>query len=215
MRWHATSFSRFGRREYFYATPTVAYGRVFVGNTDGTVYAFGAATGNLLWARARRHVRLHRARRSGERRCTSAPGTASSSRSTRAPETSAGATTLRRRSPARRRFSPGSSTSRPAAAAGVGGLRRVKVGPNGTFALNARNGSLVWRFHAGKYSPVVADGLRLYVVGRDACTRSSRGLACGRSGRRRRRRSASDSAAGKRPRSRSAAKPGTSSGRPG
>ena len=38
-------------REYFYATPAVAYGRVFLGNTDGTVYAYGASTGHLLWAR--------------------------------------------------------------------------------------------------------------------------------------------------------------------
>ena len=50
-RWHSTSFSRFGRREYFYATPTVAYGRVYIGNADGTVYAFGASSGHLLWAR--------------------------------------------------------------------------------------------------------------------------------------------------------------------
>ena len=51
LRWRASSFSRFGRREYFYATPTVAYGRVYIGNTDGTLYAFGAKSGNLLWAR--------------------------------------------------------------------------------------------------------------------------------------------------------------------
>ena len=51
LRWRAESFSRFGNREYFYATPAVAYGRVFLGNTDGTVYAYGAGTGHLLWAR--------------------------------------------------------------------------------------------------------------------------------------------------------------------
>ena len=50
-RWVASAFSRFGRREYFYATPTVAYGRVYIGNTDGTVYAFGAGSGRMLWAR--------------------------------------------------------------------------------------------------------------------------------------------------------------------
>ena len=50
IRWQARSFSRFGGREYFYATPTVAYGRVFASNTDGTLYAFGAGTGHLLWA---------------------------------------------------------------------------------------------------------------------------------------------------------------------
>ena len=69
MRWHATSFSRFGRREYFYATPAVAYGRVFLGNTDGTVYAYGATTGHLLWARRRRDLRLHGTRGLAEAWC--------------------------------------------------------------------------------------------------------------------------------------------------
>ena len=51
LRWSAQSNSKFGSREFFYATPTVAYGRVYIGNTDGTMYVFGAKTGNLLWAR--------------------------------------------------------------------------------------------------------------------------------------------------------------------
>ena len=40
-----------GPREFWYATPTVAYGRVYIGNTDGTMYVFGAKSGRLLWAR--------------------------------------------------------------------------------------------------------------------------------------------------------------------
>ena len=38
-------------REFFYATPTVAYGRVYIGSTDGTMYVYGAKSGKLLWAR--------------------------------------------------------------------------------------------------------------------------------------------------------------------
>src|SRR5256885_1566880 len=33
----------------FYSPPAVAYGRVFVGNTDGFVYSFAAHTGQLAW----------------------------------------------------------------------------------------------------------------------------------------------------------------------
>ena len=52
LRWSAQSASSFtGAREFFYATPTVAYGRVYIGNTDGTMYVFGAKSGKLLWAR--------------------------------------------------------------------------------------------------------------------------------------------------------------------
>ena len=34
----------------FYSTPAVIYGRVFLGNTDGRVYAYDASTGKLDWA---------------------------------------------------------------------------------------------------------------------------------------------------------------------
>ena len=43
--------SRIRPPEFFYATPTVAYGRVYIGNTDGTMYVYGARSGRLLWAR--------------------------------------------------------------------------------------------------------------------------------------------------------------------
>jgi outer membrane protein assembly factor BamB len=34
----------------FYSTPAVVYGRVFLGNTDGRIYAYDASTGRLDWA---------------------------------------------------------------------------------------------------------------------------------------------------------------------
>ncbi len=34
----------------FYSTPAVMYGRVFLGNTDGRVYAYDASSGALDWA---------------------------------------------------------------------------------------------------------------------------------------------------------------------
>jgi outer membrane protein assembly factor BamB len=34
----------------FYSTPAVMYGRVFLGNTDGRVYAYDASSGKLDWA---------------------------------------------------------------------------------------------------------------------------------------------------------------------
>ena len=34
----------------FYSTAAVVYGRVFLGNTDGRVYAYDASTGRLDWA---------------------------------------------------------------------------------------------------------------------------------------------------------------------
>ena len=43
----------------------------------------------------------------------------------------------------------------------------MKIGPRGTWALNARNGDAIWHFHDGKYSPLVADGFRIYISGRN------------------------------------------------
>ena len=34
-----------------------------------------------------------------------------------------------------------------------------------TYALDARTGRLLWTFPDGKYSPVVSDGRRLYLIG--------------------------------------------------
>ena len=45
----ATSGKLFQQSGQFYSTPAVAYGRVFVGNTDGFVYSFAAHTGQLAW----------------------------------------------------------------------------------------------------------------------------------------------------------------------
>ncbi|MCW2958500.1 MAG: PQQ-binding-like beta-propeller repeat protein [Solirubrobacterales bacterium] len=45
-----TSGGAFGLRSgNFYATPSVAFGRVFVGNTDGFVYSFAQSDGRLAW----------------------------------------------------------------------------------------------------------------------------------------------------------------------
>jgi outer membrane protein assembly factor BamB len=34
----------------FYSTPAVAFGRVYMGNTDGRVYSFAESNGQLAWA---------------------------------------------------------------------------------------------------------------------------------------------------------------------
>jgi outer membrane protein assembly factor BamB len=161
-RWRA----RAGSGEFFYATPTVAYGRVFIGNTDGTMYVYGARTGRLLWARPlgsyvygaaavwRRRVfvgtydgyfySLDAATGDVKWRIT-APGAVH-----------AAATVMR-----------GLVYYATCSSCGAEAQRSVKRGPDGVYALNARNGRQVWRFPNGKYAnPVVADDERIYVTGR-------------------------------------------------
>jgi outer membrane protein assembly factor BamB len=44
-----TSGGNFGRSGNFYATAALAFGRVYLGNTDGFVYSFSARDGKLAW----------------------------------------------------------------------------------------------------------------------------------------------------------------------
>ena len=48
--WRASAQQRLGKRGQFYSTPAAAYGRVYIGGTDGKVYSFGATTGKLRWS---------------------------------------------------------------------------------------------------------------------------------------------------------------------
>ncbi|HYH59207.1 MAG TPA: PQQ-binding-like beta-propeller repeat protein [Thermoleophilaceae bacterium] len=41
-----------GRSGTFYSTPAVAFGRVYMGNTDGRVYSFTARSGDLAWTQS-------------------------------------------------------------------------------------------------------------------------------------------------------------------
>jgi outer membrane protein assembly factor BamB len=164
-RWRAESFSRFGRREYFYATPAVAYGRVFLGNTDGTVYAYGATTGHLLWAR-----------RAGTY-VYSAPAVWRNMVFVGTWDGYFSALDARTGDFRWRFNAPGGITGASSVLDGLvyfstfgtfsqRHLRRVKSGPRATFALNARTGDPVWRFHDGHYSPVIADSRRIYIAGK-------------------------------------------------
>ncbi len=165
MRWKARSFSRFAHgREYFYATPTVAYGRVYASNTDGTVYAFGAATGNLLWAK---HVGTYVYTAPAAWRQRLYVGTYDG----RFYALDAATGDVRWV-----HVAPGSIHGAPTVMGGLvyfatcgtcghRGSRYAKIGPRGTFALDALTGRQVWSFPDGHYSPVVADRSRVYVAG--------------------------------------------------
>ena len=50
--WQASAQPRFGHAGNFYSTPAVAYGRVYLGATDGKVYSFGASSGKLRWSQS-------------------------------------------------------------------------------------------------------------------------------------------------------------------
>jgi outer membrane protein assembly factor BamB len=165
--WQAASFSRFGRREYFYAAPAVAYGRVYIGNADGTLYAFGAKSGRLLWAR-----------RAGTYVYTAAAvwnqlvyvgtwdgyfsafdaGTGDLVWQHDAAGGISGAPTVMAGLVYYSTFGKFSNTHQ----------RPVEDGPYRTYALDARTGKPVWQFPDGQYSPIIADEDRVYLAGSEA-----------------------------------------------
>jgi outer membrane protein assembly factor BamB len=152
--------------EFFYATPTLAYGRVFIGNTDGTMFAYGARTGKLLWARPL-GTYIYGAAAVWRRRVfvgtydgyfyslDAATGDVKW-RITAPASVHAAATVMR-----------GLVYYATCSSCGSAASRAVKQGPDGVYALNARNGRQVWHFANGKYAnPVVADSERIYITGR-------------------------------------------------
>ena len=165
--WHATSFSRFGRREYFYATPAwlTAASSPPTPTARSTRSARRAGTCS---GRASVGTYVYTAPALWRRKVYVGTWDGNFIALDAARARSAGATKLRRRSPVPRPSSPVSSTSPPAGAAG----RRHRGGSSsarsGTFALNARNGQqglVVFR------RQVLADRRptagALYLIGRD------------------------------------------------
>jgi outer membrane protein assembly factor BamB len=148
--WTAKAQPRFGGTGTFYATPAVAYGRVYIGATDGKMYSFGATSGKLRWSQ-------------------STGGYVYSSAAVWHDLVLAG-------SYSKRFFAFDAATGRIvwsfAADGPISGSPTIVAGrvyfatlKGTTYALDARTGRRLWTFPDGKYSPVVADADRLYLVG--------------------------------------------------
>jgi outer membrane protein assembly factor BamB len=148
--WQAKVQPRFGSAGNFYATPTLAYGRVYIGATDGKMYSFGASSGKLRWSQSTGgyvyssaavwHARVYAGSYSHTFFCFDA----------------ATGTILWKFK------ANGPISGSPTIIAGRVYFATLK---GTTYALDATSGAQVWTFPDGKYSPVVADSDRLYLIG--------------------------------------------------
>jgi len=148
--WRASAQDRIGGRGNFYSTPAVAYGRVYIGSTDGKVYSFGAASGKLRWSHSTGGY-VYASPAVWEQKVYAG----SYSGRFFALDAATGAEVWSFR--ANGRIS-GSATV-------LDGVVWFATLRERTYALDARTGALLWEFPDGKYSPVVADAERLYLVG--------------------------------------------------
>ena len=149
-RWSSEGRAGVGGSGNFYATAAVAYGRVFVGSTDGKVYAFGARSGELLWAQSTGGFVYSSA---AVYRRTVYVG--SYDGNLYALDAATG--------DVRWTFPTGGRIS--GAATVIAGIVYVSTLEERTFALDAATGEQVWSFPDGKYTPIVADSERAYLVG--------------------------------------------------
>jgi outer membrane protein assembly factor BamB len=164
LRWKSGSYSKFGKREYFYATPAVAYGRVYAPNTDGYVYSFGEKSGKLRWAR-RVGTYVYSAPAIWKKTVyvgtydgflvAMDAATGEEKWKYSAPAAVHGAATV----------VDGVVYFSTLKGKHSGSARRVKDGPGRTFGLDATSGKVIWRRDEGRYTPIIADGQRVYFTG--------------------------------------------------
>ena len=139
-----------GPRGRFYSTPAVAYGRVYIGATDGKVYSFGAATGKLRWSHntgdfvygspAVYNERVYVGSYNGRFYAFDA-ATGDVKWQFKANGPISGSATI------------------------IDGVVYFATLKGRTYGLDARTGRQLWDWPDGKYSPVVADADRIYLVG--------------------------------------------------
>jgi outer membrane protein assembly factor BamB len=148
--WEAKVQPRFGSTGNFYATPALAYGRVYIGATDGKEYSFGAASGKLRWSQSTGGYVY-----SSAAVWRSRIYVGSYSHAFFCFDAATGDVLWH--------FNAnGPISGSPTVIAGRVYFATLK---GTTYALDAKTGALSWTFPDGKYSPVVADAQRLYLVG--------------------------------------------------
>jgi len=148
--WTADAQPRLGHSASFYSTPAVAYDRVYIGGTDDKIYSFGASSGKLRWSRSTGgyvyaspavwHETIYAGSYDGDFYALDAATGKD-----------------------RWKFKAnGPISGSPTVVAGIVYFATLK---GRTYGVDATSGKLVWSFPDGKYSPVVADDSRLYLVG--------------------------------------------------
>jgi outer membrane protein assembly factor BamB len=140
----------------FYSTPAVVYGRVFLGNTDGRIYAYDASTGRLDWAvQTGAYVYSSPA-------VTNAPGLG--------PMVYIGSYdgtfyALNARSgQIAWRYSAGGRISGSPTIIGRN-VYFADLGDHSTFGLGISTGRVTFRFDSGSFDPVISDGHSIFLTG--------------------------------------------------
>jgi outer membrane protein assembly factor BamB len=151
----STNGATFNRSGQFYATPAVAFGRVYLGNTDSFVYSFVAATGQLAWRHATGSYVYSAAAVGDVPRLGPTVYVGSYDGNFYALDARSGNV----------RWSHHDGGRISGAPTVVGSLVYYSsLGHHDSSGLDVRTGSRVWHWPGGAFNPVISDGLRIYLT---------------------------------------------------
>jgi outer membrane protein assembly factor BamB len=150
-----TSGATFNRSGNFYSTPAVAFGRVYVGNTDSFVYSFVASSGQLAWRHATGSY-VYAAPAVGDvPRLGPTVFIGSYDGNFYALDAKSGGTEWTHRD-------GGRISGAPTVVGNV--VYYSSLGNHTSSGLDVRNGKRVWKFPHGAFNPVISDGRRIYLT---------------------------------------------------
>ena len=152
----ATAGLSLGRSGNFYSTPAVAFGRVYMGNTDGRVYSFTASGGETAWTKSTGSYVYS--------------GPAAASVKGRGPTVFIGSYTGRFYALDARSGAERWSYQAPGKISGaVSVIGRIvyfaDLVSRDTHGLDVRTGNEIFRHDGGGFAPPISDGKTLYLTG--------------------------------------------------
>ena len=150
-----TSGASFNRSGRFYSTPAVAYGRVYLGNTDSFAYSFVASSGQLAWRTSLNGYVYASPSVGTVKRLGPTVFIGDFGGSFYALDAKDGSVDWRR-----------SEGGKVFGASTVVGdvVYYSNLGKRNTSGLDVRNGKRLYKRNAGAFSPVISDGKRLYLT---------------------------------------------------
>lgn len=159
IKWQTgTSGGGLGRTGRIYATAAVAFGRVYVGSLDGRMYSFEEETGNLAWSKSTGGFVYAAAVAADTDETRPTVYFGSYDGNFYALDAEDGST----------RWQKGLGGNISGAASLIGDTVYVaELSTTRTFGFSAKDGDQVWEFRDGTYNPVISDGKRLYVAGKE------------------------------------------------
>ena len=154
--WDASESGNFLRGGTFYCTAAVAFGRVYIGSTDGREYSFSARTGRLAWAKQTGAYVYSSAAVQDTAGLGPTVYFGSYDGTFYAVDARSGGVRWTYRSGGKISGSP-TIVGRTVYFSDLGKRR--------TYGLSTRTGHVVFRKPFGAFDPVISDGTRLFVMG--------------------------------------------------